>query len=296
VKFLSIIFIFIVAVTLSGCDKDQIARMLKIPREVNKVPVDAAKVDFSNLSLNPKNIEVFAEGFNKPHGLGYLDGFIYLSSEGEKTLYRVNIRSKGREIIINNVNFPHDMIIDQGEVITPLFYQNQLVNINEGEVREIASGFDGPNGIVEFENGWLVSDYNSGSIYKVEQNGAKSLYVAGLSGPAGMVVDLKGNIYVANYLSSAKSIVKITNQKRVETIATQLEKSESLLIDSKDNILIGHEKEGKGAISKLTPDGKLSLVLQTQLETPIVGPITDGVYLYFVSASGNDSKIYRVKF
>src|SRR5947209_5602548 len=50
--------------------------------------------------------------------------------------------------------------------------------------------------------------YPGGTIAKFTASGVGSIFASGLNGPAGMVLDREGNLYVANYLSN--TIEKIT--------------------------------------------------------------------------------------
>lgn len=109
-------------------------------------------------------------------------------------------------------------------------------------VKTIASGFNGPTGIVRDNQGNIfVANYTENKIYKVSQSGEKTVFSSSedINGPIGMAIDTEGNIYVANYLSN--NIAKISSSGDTSIIVTGLNKPYFLYIDNNGRLYVSEQ-------------------------------------------------------
>src|SRR5262245_53674428 len=73
-----------------------------------------------------------------------------------------------------------------------------------------------------------ASDWNDGTILKINSTGVVSVFVSGFTGPQGLAFDSSRNLYVAEVGSG--SIKKITPTGTISTLASGLEFPEGLAI------------------------------------------------------------------
>lgn len=88
------------------------------------------------------------------------------------------------------------------------FTENKIQKIvNEGTpVDFVTSGLDGPQDIILGADGYLyVSNFNSGTVVKIDGAGNVTTYAAGFSNPTGLAFDNSGNLFVSNAYSGIVS-------------------------------------------------------------------------------------------
>lgn len=107
------------------------------------------------------------------------------------------------------------------------------------KVDEFATGFSGPTGIDQDNQGFLyVANYSKHCIERVNQEGQHFTVVcnSGIKGPVGLVVDRTyGNIYVANHLDN--SVAKVTPDGKVSILTKQVSQPYNLFLDEQRRIL-----------------------------------------------------------
>lgn len=258
-------------------------------------------VSFAKLidaTLDPSTIESYVRDVPEPHGLGLFNGKLYASSWRQQRIYRVDVTDGTRKTLTDEVNGAHDMVLDaNGQIVTPLFKENRLVKIDpsSGKVSPFVSGLSGPNGIAKSrDGGFYVTNATSGTVVKISQNGQVKTVVSGLKQPAGILSDSDNILWVAQYDDPENSVIEIQDNGKRTTVVRGLAGAESLLRDDERNVIIGHVIAGRAALS-IFPRGKqVKTLLQTSLPGPMVGPVTDGKFLYFESPESGQSTVYRI--
>jgi sugar lactone lactonase YvrE len=261
------------------------------------------RVYFGNLtanSLDAGNLRKVAD-FVEPHGLGIFDGTLYVSDWGEDKLYAVDPTTGNKRLLADELGGAHDMVLDaDGWIVTPLYKEDRVVRVNRqsGAVEELATGFSGPNGIAKARSGnYYISNNKDGTVVKLSPDGKQKRVIArGLKQPAGVVVDNDNIVRVAQYADPNNPVVQIFDDGKQSTIVKDdLPLAESLLYDERKNLLISHGAAGQGTISMFTARGSVVRILTTNLPPPVVGPVTDGTYLYLESAAKGRTGVYRIK-
>jgi hypothetical protein len=248
--------------------------------------------------LNAGDVSPYVTGIDGVHGLGAFQT-LFVSSWSERKIYRVDLDTGQKKPLADELGGAHDMIQDgDGSLVTPLYGEDRLVRINTktGQVTQIAAGLAGPNGIAKArDGGYYVSNAKAGTVVKISRDGKQTRQVAtGLKEPAGVLADNDNVLVVAQFADPSNAVIQVKDNGQVQTLASGLEHAESLVRDDERNIIIGHTVAGKAAMS-LLPRGKpIQLLLSTNLPGPMVGPVTEGRYLYFESAGG--STVYRIAF
>ncbi|MEX1112893.1 MAG: PQQ-binding-like beta-propeller repeat protein [Patescibacteria group bacterium] len=261
-------------------------------------PDTALFAPLAGRTLSADDLEQVAGGFDQPHGIGFFDGTLYVSDWGDDKLYAVDPETGQKRLLADELGGAHDMVQDdEGWIVTPLFKEGRVVRINPdtGEVRELTDGLDGPNGIARARDGnFYVSNNGGGTIIKLTPAGKHRTVARDLKEPAGLVVDNDNIIRVAQFADEEASVVQIFDNGKMSMVLGGLTDAESLLYDDRKNLLVGHVVDGRGALTLFTAAGERHQVLLTDLPGPLVGPVTDGEYLYLHSAAEGQSAIYRI--
>ena len=117
----------------------------------------------------------------------------------------------------------------------------------------------------------LYANTTANYLTKIYSVGAVSTFATGLSGPAAMVKDNSGNIYVANY-QGGNTISKITPAGIVSTFATVQSPPYALAIDLTTNTLyVGYGPNYPYVLCKITSAGVVTPVFATISTTPCYG-------------------------
>lgn len=287
---------FLVGVATSKVAKNEITKLGPTP---TAVPT-AKRFSFGQLKteqIDPSKIKPFVTGIGGLHGLGLFNGNLYVSSWAEKKIYKVDIATGQRKLLADELNGAHDMVQDgDGSIVTPLFNENRVVKINSqtGQVKTVATGFDGPNGIAKARSGgYYISNAKSGTVSKINPDGTVHQVAANLKEPAGIISDPDNILYVAQFADPINSVIQVFDNGKVQPLVGGMTNAETLLRDEERNVIVGDVVNGKAAMSYYPRGGTTArTVLVTELPGPMVGPVTDGTYLYFESAGGDT--VYRV--
>lgn len=254
----------------------------------------------------PSKIEVVASGIKRPHGIGFNNGIVYVSSETDKILYKI-IDGKPQKFV--ELDFTHDMIFEEdGSIITPVFNENRVVKISsDGKIETLFSNLSGPNGIIKYKDGNLyVSNYFSGKVLALKNDGRRYDVSSGdHKGPAGLVFAedklFMDDLWVASYLDGTFSKYdlgeKPGGQPRVYHFKfDDIVNPESLYL-TKDNKLIATAvKNGKGVVIKIgNIHNQYETLLETDLPGPLVGYFTDEGFVYLVSSNDPQGRILKAK-
>lgn len=288
----------VVGVRINKVADEEIAKIVTTP---TPPPSGPRKLSFARLELvglQPSSVEVFVRDIPGSHGLGVYGDELFASSWDERAIYRVDLASGAKRLLADELGGAHDMVFDgQGNIITPLFQDNRVVRVDRrsGQVTPLAGGLGGPNGIAKArDGGYYVSNAQDGRVVKIGSAGQVSQIAGGLHEPAGILADNDNILIIAQFADSENAVLRRQDNGKVATVVRGLANAESLLRDEEQNIIIGHTVDGKAALS-IFPRGKAARpLLVTNLPGPMVGPVTDGKYLYFESTAPGQSTIYRI--
>ncbi|HEY8109018.1 MAG TPA: hypothetical protein VIF43_03350 [Patescibacteria group bacterium] len=288
------VLFFVIGTTATKVVEDSAPEPTSTPR-----PLEIFFGDLTANSLDAADLRRVAD-FEQPHGIGVFDGTLYVSDWGEDKIYAVDPNTGDKRLLADELGGAHDMVLDdEGWIVTPLYKEGRVVRVDRksGAVEELASGFAGPNGIARARSGYYyVSNAKDGTVVKLSPDGKRKLTVArGLKEPAGIVVDNDNIVRVAQYADPRNPVVQIFDNGKRSVVVRNLAAAESLLYDERKNLLIGHGDSGRGTVTMFTGRGGLVRVLTTSLPVPLVGPVTDGKYLYLQSAAPGQTGVYRIK-
>ena len=184
-----------------------------------KVPVAIFKIDPS-LNVRPYVVEMM-----NPTGLALdADGYLYVSSRNDGTVYRVaqngaiSTYAEGMGVA-TGITFDQDFNLfvgDRSGTIFKIARDRQIYVYATLEPSVSAYHLAlGPNGSL-YVTGPTTSSFDA--VYEVDTHGTVSTFYRGLGRPQGLAFDAAGNLYVAASLSGKRGIVKITPDKKASLV------------------------------------------------------------------------------
>jgi len=184
-----------------------------------KVPVAIFKIDPS-LNVRPYVVEMM-----NPTGLALdADGYLYVSSRNDGTVYRVaqngaiSTYAEGMGVA-TGITFDQDFNLfvgDRSGTIFKIARDRQIYVYATLEPSVSAYHLAlGPNGSL-YVTGPTTSSFDA--VYEVDTHGTVSTFYRGLGRPQGLAFDAAGNLYVAASLSGKRGIVKVTPDKKASLV------------------------------------------------------------------------------
>ncbi len=178
--------------------------------------------------------------------------------------------------------------------------KSQVYKIDlDGNISVISSALNGPTALI-FKPGTdtlIISNWRSGVINTLSQDGVVNTFVNLPFGPGGMVFDNSGNLYVAhNQGANGQSggIVKVKPDKSWSYFATggSIFNPVGLVIDENENLYCANLKDGR--ITKIDKDGNQTLIATV----PSTGKFRVGHLTYFnrrmYATALTNGKIYKI--
>lgn len=262
--------------------------------------------DEKKMESEASKIEVVASGIKRPHGIGFNNGIVYVSSETDKILYKI-MDGKPQKFV--ELDFTHDMIFDRdGSIITPVFNENRVVKIfPDGKIENLFSNLSGPNGIVKDKNGdFYVSNYFSGKVLALKNDGRRyDISIGDHKGPAGLAYSedklFMDDLWVASYIDGTFSQYNLQEKLGSQLRAfhfkfDDITHPESLYLTKDNKLLATAVKNGKGVVIKIgNIHTQYETLLETDLPDPLVGYFTDEGVVYLVSPNDPAGRVLKVK-
>ena len=184
-----------------------------------KVPVAIFKID-SSLNLRPYVVEMM-----NPTGLALdADGYLYVSSRNDGTVYRVaqngaiSTYAEGMGVA-TGITFDYDMNLYVGDRSGTIFKisrdrQIYVYATLEPSVSAYHLAFGGNGNL--FVSGPTTSSFDA--VYEIDSHGTVQTFYRGLGRPHGLAFDMEGNLYLAASLKGKRGIVKITPDKEASLV------------------------------------------------------------------------------
>ena len=170
---------------------------------------EAGETVFQSLTQN--DLSILTGNVQRPNGISWLDGQLFVSCTGDWTVYQIDAASSQTLTYIYGIRNAHTLHAEVGEdeeihLWVPDFQANTLNDVTRNGVRAVTNGLSGPWGMVERDDeSFLVTNLSANTLTSVSRDGAVETVVEGLRAPTGVATD--GEVaYVGNNGSTRRSI------------------------------------------------------------------------------------------
>jgi hypothetical protein len=157
------------------------------------------------------DLTILTGNVQRPNGLAWFDGKLYVSCSGDWTVYEIDSASGTTSQYIygvknSNTIYAATSADNRLNLWMPDFMSNSLVLIENGVSRNVVENLEGPWGIARWsDDTFLVTNLKGNTIVAVHPDGQFQEWLSGLRSPTGVAVD--GNyVYVANTGSARRAI------------------------------------------------------------------------------------------
>lgn len=274
------------------------------------------------ISVNTQaDLNILTGNVQRPNGLIWANGKLYISCNGDWTLYEMD-PSTSTTIpylygVKNAYSLYEESINNQSHLWIPDYQSNTLVHVFQGKTETIASNLSGPWGITKInEKTFIISNLSGNSIVAIQNTGEIQELVIDLKSPTGLTSD-QANIYIANTGSTRRSIEWYTQAELLTTeipIRSGTTENHSLItgLQNTTNIIVGPDQllyftfalGTRGVVGRVNPQtciikggctsSEVEIIVYTELAAPLAGlTISPDMKLYVHSIFSPD--IYWVQ-
>jgi streptogramin lyase len=147
------------------------------------------------------------------------DGTVYVIAAGR--LHRVDPATGRSSLLTADLDGPTSVAVGAGGELYVAEYASRIRRVDPGTgavTTVVASGLDRPHGVAVGGDGRVyVGDTYSGTVKRVEPDGALTTIASGLANPTGLAVTADGAVLVAEHESGAITRIDASGARRVTT-------------------------------------------------------------------------------
>jgi hypothetical protein len=252
----------------------------------------------ATLPLDQSDLTVLTGNVQRPNGITWLDGVLYVACSGDWTIYEIQADS-GRTIsYTGGLRDAHALYAEPGTndlavIWAPDFRLNSFVRATRGQTTTIAEGeiFDGPWGMTYLtENEFLVTNLLGDTLVAVSRDGETRVVLEELASPAGILM-YQDYMLVANngstrravewYPSAAARADASSDEREGATLVSGLSSATGLAMDDQGMLYIAYSLGTRGVVGRVNPleciaNGgcavdDVEVVLYSELAAPLAG-------------------------
>ena len=284
-----------------------------IPTSPATTATPTSNSDGTSVGFTQADLSLLTGNIQRPNALVWHDGKIYAACSGDWTVYQIDAATGNTAQYIYGVKNAHSMIAQTDEdgsgtsLLIPDFQSNNLVEITQGVVKNIASNLDGPWGIAQFDSSqYLVTNLRGNDVVMVGEGDPKAI-ITNLRSPTGIVVDDQ-YIYVANTGSARRAIewfeAPTANTKLLpidsgdktvsHSLVTGLQNVTNIVMGSDGLLYFGYSLGTRGVVGRVDPEicrknggcsnDQIQIVIYSELAAPLAGvTLSPDMHLYIHS-------------
>lgn len=188
------------------------SELLATPEESEPAPTEQVIAPTITLEepFIQADLQILSGNVQRPNGLVWHNGMIYAACNGDWTIYEIQADSGSTITYLWGIRNAHTLMAEDdtnGGVTlwVPDFQQNSLIRISQRTMSTVATGLEGPWGIVAHNENFLVSNLLGNSLVEISREGESRTLVSGLRSPAGLVIN-GSTLYIANNGSARRAI------------------------------------------------------------------------------------------
>jgi len=243
------------------------------------------------------DLSILSGNVQRPNGIFWHNGNLYVSCNGDWTIYEIDAESGSTATYLWGVRNAHALHVEDDEnggisLWIPDFQKNELTQIYQRSTRTIAADLEGPWGIDTHEEGFLITNLLGNTVAFIDREGNGFEAVQGLRSPAGIVTDGDA-VYVANNGSARRAIewfevdsisegtpLDAANGD-VQSLITGLQNPTGLVMGPDEQLYIAYSLGTRGVIGRVDPqmcrenggctNDEVEIVVYTDLAAPLAG-------------------------
>jgi hypothetical protein len=261
-------------------------------------PTSSELIEPITLPLDQSNLTVLTGNVQRPNGIAWLDGALYVACSGDWTIYEIQAED-GRTIsYTGGLRDAHALYAESGSndlavIWAPDFRLNTFVRATRAQTSTIAEGdiFDGPWGMTYLtENEFLVTNLLGDTLVSVSRDGETRLVLEELASPAGVVL-FRDFMFIANngstrraiewYPSAAARADASPEDREGATLVSGLSSATGLAMDDQGMLYVAYSLGTRGVVGRVNPldcianggctGDDVEVVLYSELAAPLAG-------------------------
>jgi hypothetical protein len=254
----------------------------------------------SQRTYTQQDLSVLTGNIQRPNGMVWHNGRVYLSCTGDWTLYEINEETSVTVPYLYGIRNAHSlyaMPTERGvDLWVPDFQSNNLILVSGGTSRIVASDLEGPWGIAaqEIENNmqFLVSNLRADNVITIDSTGNTDQIIQNLVSPTGIVLDDQ-YVYVANTGSARRAIewfaidelesgvIDAGDRTINRSLVAGLQNVTNMTLAVDGNLYFGYALGTRGVVGRVDPAqcreeggcsaNQVEIVVYTELAAPLAG-------------------------
>jgi hypothetical protein len=251
-------------------------------------------------TFTQQDLSVLTGNIQRPNGMTWHDGMVYLSCTGDWTLYEINTETNVTVPYLYGVRNAHTlfaMSTERGvDLWVPDFQSNNLTLVSGGTSRIIAPNLEGPWGIAGYtadeSTRFLITNLRADNVVSVSMDGDTEQVIQNLISPTGIVVD-ESFVYVANTGSARRAIewfalsdlengvVDAAEDSASRSLVSGLQNVTNMTLASDGYLYLGYALGTRGVVGRVDPEqcrdaggcsaDQVEIVIYTELAAPLAG-------------------------
>ncbi len=251
-----------------------------------------------SLPLDQSDLTVLTGNVQRPNGIAWLDGMLYVACSGDWTLYEIQA-DDGRTITYaGGLRDAHALYAESGSnglavIWAADFRLNSFVRSTRGQSTTVAEGdaFNGPWGMTFLtENEFLVTNLLGDTLVAVARTGETRPILEDLASPTGIVL-YRDYLFIANNGSTRRAVEWYPSagaradatpaEREGATLISGLSSATGLAMDDQGMLYVAYSLGTRGVVGRVNPleciaDGgctgdDVEVVLYSELASPLAG-------------------------
>lgn len=273
--------------------------------------VPSSDIVTSATSFTQADLSLLTGNIQRPNALVWHDGKIYAACSGDWTVYQIDAETGDTAQYIYGVKNAHSMIAqtsgDKTSLWIPDFQSNNLVQITQGVVKNIATNLGAPWGIAQLnETQFLVTNLKSNNVVLVGEGDPQEV-ITKLRSPTGIATDGK-YVYVANTGSARRAIewfdapaagaksssIDAEDKTVSHSLVTGLQNVTNMVMGADGLLYFGYSLGTRGVVGRVDPktcrdnggcsNDQVQIVIYSELAAPLAGiTLSPDMHLYIHS-------------
>lgn len=239
--------------------------------------------------LTQQDLNVLTGNVQRPNGISWLNGRLYVACNGDWTLYDINDTDGNTQTFVFGIKNAHSLYpeaTDNGfNLWVPDFDNNTLFRVSHtrSAPTPVATNLSGPWGIAPLGNdAFVISNLIGENIVTVTKNGDVRELIGGLRKPTGIAVQER-IVFIANNGSARRAIEWINlddPNPSTQPLISGLQNTTSLVYAPDKFLYFAYSLGNRGVIGRIEPkicmnkactNEDVEIVLYTELPAPLAG-------------------------